>query len=69
MTEKKHPESKAARSMHEGITECDDPICCCEPEPRWRALAEELEREEAARRATKRPDAPKGRSLAKKPSR
>ena len=34
-----------ARSMHEGITECDDPICCCEPEPRWRELAEQMERE------------------------
>jgi hypothetical protein len=43
-----------AKSMHEGITECDDPICCCEPEPRWRGLAEELEREEAARRAAER---------------
>jgi hypothetical protein len=38
-----------ARSMHEGITECDDPICCCEPEPRWQALAEEMERERTAR--------------------
>jgi hypothetical protein len=34
--------------MHEGITECDDPICCCEPEPRWQALAEEMERERTA---------------------
>jgi hypothetical protein len=30
-------------SIHEGVTECDDPICCCEPEPRWREVAAEME--------------------------
>lgn len=37
------------RTMHEDVTECDDPACCCEPEPRWRELGEQLHREAAQR--------------------
>ena len=33
------------RTMHDRLEDpyCD-PICCCEAEPRWQRLAEELER-------------------------
>ena len=40
-----HTSPRQRASIHEGITECDDPICCCEAEPRWRVVAEELGRE------------------------
>ncbi|MGF1450635.1 MAG: hypothetical protein ACFB21_01005 [Opitutales bacterium] len=29
-------------SRERELTETDDPICCCEPEPRWQELADEL---------------------------
>jgi hypothetical protein len=31
-------------TMHDHVDECTDDICCCEPEPRWQQLAEELQR-------------------------
>lgn len=37
-------------TMHDA-TEVWDDICVCEPEPRWQALAEELEEQEKARQA------------------
>lgn len=47
--EQNQQQPQHVRSMHEGITEADDPCCACEPEPRWQQLAEELEREAAER--------------------
>jgi hypothetical protein len=35
-------------SMHDNVEVWED-CCVCEPEPRWRELAEELEREQATR--------------------
>jgi hypothetical protein len=42
-TEGNHGEPQAKRPrMHDGVTWCDDPICCCEAEPRWQQVADQL---------------------------
>lgn len=42
--ESSQAEGRPPRSMHDGVeTWCD--TCSCEPEPRWAALGEELQRE------------------------
>lgn len=38
-------------SMHDNVPIWDDEPCCCEPEPRWQAVGEELEEAERARRS------------------
>lgn len=43
-------DSKPCKNMHEGVEVWED-TCVCEPEPRWRALAEELEESDKARQA------------------
>lgn len=37
-------------SMHEGVPIWDDEPCCCEPEPRWQAVREELQEQEQEQR-------------------
>ncbi len=38
-------EYRPARSMHDDVGEDEDAPCICAPEPRWQALADEMERE------------------------
>lgn len=45
--EQTRPAGSNARSMHDNVETWED-CCVCEPEPRWQALAEELERESHA---------------------
>jgi len=33
------------RTIHDGTTSCADDACCCEPEPRWQQVRDEMERE------------------------
>lgn len=35
---------RVPRNMHEGVEADEDAPCICSPEPRWQALAEEMER-------------------------
>ena len=42
------PEPRRRVTMHDDVETWVD-TCSCEPEPRWQALAEELEAEEQAR--------------------
>lgn len=39
-------QSQNRGSMHDDVPIWDDTPCCCEPEPRWSAVEEELEREQ-----------------------
>lgn len=39
------PSKKAPRNMHENVEADEDEPCVCCAEPRWQALAEEMERE------------------------
>lgn len=43
-----------ARSMHDNVETWED-CCVCEPEPRWQALAEELEQESSPSEQSSRP--------------
>ena len=39
----RHPDpAQRVRTIHDDVSACEDGICCCEPEPRWEALGEEL---------------------------
>jgi len=39
------------KSMHEDVPIWDDTPCCCEPEPRWQALADEQQRRDQSTEA------------------
>ncbi len=41
------PDRPTGQTMHDRLEfEYCDPICCCEAEPRWQKLQEEMEREQ-----------------------
>ena len=40
----------AVRTMHDDVDPCTDATCCCEPEPRWQAVAAEREAADHKRR-------------------
>lgn len=37
------------RTIHDDVPIWNDTPCCCEPEPRWQKLGEEIEQEKVAR--------------------
>jgi hypothetical protein len=36
------PEFRTVKTIHDNADSCTDEVCCCEPEPRWQRIAEEL---------------------------
>lgn len=44
------PQAGRSRSMHDNVPIWDDEPCCCEPEPRWQAVRDEMDEAERGRR-------------------